>query len=101
MTDEAADTKLPFVLFYLDASTAHLTKKTRTLLAKMAGDPQADWTVASTGYGWFVNTPDEPESYKPPLDLLTVWRFATLHGCQGVLFDADATIIPDLPSYSG
>jgi hypothetical protein len=87
----------PSSSFYLDASTAHLTKKTRALLTKMAGDPMADWTVASTGYGWFVNCPDEPETFEPPMDLLAVWRFAALHGCQGVLFDEDATVIPDLP----
>jgi hypothetical protein len=69
------------------------------LLTTMAGDPKADWTVASTGYGWFVNRPDEPESFNPPMDLLAIWKFAALHGCQGVLFDADATIIPDLQSY--
>lgn len=100
---------------FLDLSTAHLSADARAWL--MAGSTlnhaslyhgtgtgAAMSTLGATLNGWFMRAPeDTPERsiYGMPADLQALCDYARAHGCNYILFDADADIIPGLPILDG
>lgn len=101
---------------YLDLSTAHLSPAAKAWLSESAtanhaanyhgfgaGAPLG--TVGATLYGWFMHAPELPETggmdHGIPEDMWPIIRYAHEEGCAGILFDADADILPELPVLDG
>ncbi|MER7671278.1 hypothetical protein ABTY61_22815 [Kitasatospora sp. NPDC096128] len=78
---------------YLDLSTAHLRAETRADL-----DAYEDVVAYRTEYGWLVYASEDPEG-EWPSELVPIVRLAREHGCEYVLFDADATVADRLPTF--
>ena len=100
-TSEGCPTKPMLVEFtVLDVSTAHLSQVTRELLADDAVDQIA---YPKGDYGWFVHVPNaddgvEVSEHCPP-DLAQCLQLAQRAEAHWVMFDADGTIIDELPVY--
>lgn len=82
----------------LDISTAHVSRETATMLD---GAPAIMITAyQKNGYGWFVWVPPADfERTHTPDDLSKVFAYAREQKCDWVMFDRDAEIIDDLPSF--
>jgi hypothetical protein len=90
------------VFKYLDLSTAHLPAAERDKL----DDGTAPGIVHPHEHGWRVwvaghpdFTGNEEERYTDMPALLTCIRFARKHDCYWVLFDSDADVEEELPTY--
>jgi hypothetical protein len=92
---------------YLDLSTAHLRESTRDMLDEMgsfaaAGSPPS-FMVAPTGYGWFVSASpadnERNDNEDVPDDLWAAMTHAKANGADHILFDRDAGMDADLPTY--
>ncbi|MDT8278790.1 hypothetical protein RQ734_22295 [Roseomonas mucosa] len=89
---------------FLDLSSSHLSPETWAWLDAQTTDamvrslgPSAQVVLAGgMRYGWFIYADEEPGETIPS-DLMAVFRFARLRGCEYVLFDTDATPMEDLP----
>lgn len=85
---QAADGDL-IVRRFLDLSTAHLRQRTCAGLGGYDGI-----TAYHTTYGWLMYAPADPadraEEYGWPDELAPIIALARAHGCDYVLFDADA-----------
>lgn len=88
---------------YLVLSTAHLRCATAELLESWARLPATDQplAVASTQYGWFVSTRDQPNLSTPemPAELPPLLARGRSAGCAYILFDCDGPEEPDLPRF--
>lgn len=81
---------------FLDISTAHVTRET----ARRYDDGEGPHMVASGEYGWLLHVPEpDGEADGLPGDIAAVFACARRNGCDMVLFDRDATVIDELPSY--
>lgn len=88
---------------FLDASTAHLSAEDRALLDACAGPGgggEGDGAAVLCGampHGWFVHA-DEGEDRGPRLTpgLAALMDEARRHGCEYILLDADAPVLPGL-----
>jgi hypothetical protein len=92
---------VPDIRLLLDLSTAHLPEH-----LGCGGLDTAPGVVAHrTECGWLLWVPDDPdESATAILDtvpgvVLAIQRYARRHGCDYVLFDADADRVDDLPTW--
>jgi hypothetical protein len=83
---------------FLDLSTAHLRRQTCDNLGSYEGI-----TAYHTTYGWLMYAPDNArvraEEYDWPAELAPIITLARAHGCEYVLFDADAEQTRRLPAY--
>lgn len=88
---------MPNIRKLLDLSTAHLPQE---ILENL---PSLPATVAhATEYGaflWVPNDPDEGFVEMPPPEVLRVQLYARSLDCDYVLFDVDAEIDPNLPTW--
>jgi len=88
---------------FLDISTAHLDAGDRDYLEACA-DPDSCFGL-STGrmpYGWFVYATDDPGAYSDdelPPHIRAICAYARDRGCDFILFDADAGVDPNLPTF--
>lgn len=86
------------ILKMLDLSTSHVSKETAQTL-----DEAPDGTINAyqkDEYGWFVWVPPtEWERADQPADLLAAFAYARTQQCDWIMFDRDAEIIDDLPSF--
>lgn len=84
-------------------STAHLTAETINRLECTFTD---DWPAVGGDYGeygWVFYAHDEKAGIgkdQIPDDLWNVMVFARKQGCDNILFDRDAEIIPELPHWN-
>ncbi|GAB2717052.1 DUF5983 family protein [Kitasatospora kifunensis] len=83
----------PNIRSFLDLSTGHLTPEVRADL-----DDYEDVVAYRTTYGWLLYASEDPEGEWPP-ELLPIVRLARDHGCEYVLFDADAPVVDALPVF--
>jgi hypothetical protein len=89
----------------LDASIDHLPPTLRE--QRPASLSAIDGVVVYPfRYGWILWVPDNPDEHAAdfeeyPAEVLVVQMFARAHGCDFVMFDADADRISDLPSWAG
>ena len=87
---------------FLILSTGHLSAATANLLTQT---DCKDWPCVGgpySEYGWFVYAHDENNGEgkdRIPDDLFAVMQFANTKGFCNVLFDADASLIEDLPQF--
>jgi hypothetical protein len=82
---------------FLDVSTGHLSPGTRALLDDEDALEDAPSSLMRGAYGWMVHVPEDAvASLRWPGDLEGVLAHARLHGCDYVLFDADAPRIDGL-----
>jgi hypothetical protein len=83
---------------FYDLSTGHLTAATRRLLdtTKMERWPVAGGRMP---FGFFIYAHDEDSEGNIPADLWACIQLAHKHGADYILFDCDAELIEDLPSY--
>lgn len=85
----------PLRLFF-DCSTAHLSEASRAYLFTLA--EAGETMIASTPYGWFLWCTGDIDD-DVPADLADIMRYAcTLHA-EYILFDADAPIDENLPTF--
>ena len=79
---------------FLDLSTAHLSEEDRTLLDACAGHDTGEVLCARTPYGWFVYANEE----RPEISdtLWGLFQAARERGCEYLLLDRDAPVLPDL-----
>lgn len=91
---------MPTIRKLLDLSTSHLPPHLADQLASIAG------VIAyRLEYGWLLWVPNDPDDSAqgcddgPPAEVLAVQRYARGHGCDYVLFDADADTVADLPHW--
>lgn len=84
---------------FLDLSTVHLTEEQR-LFGDRDGD-RASWGSAVVDvreYGFLLWVPDDPKDSAEsteegvPDNVLAIQLYARKHGCDYVLFDADADV---------
>lgn len=91
---------------YLDLSTRHLPQTVVSHLSAHDGV-----TAISTGTGWLVSVPEDPDAHAAdygnpddydgvPATLLVVQRYARSLGCDRLLFDRDAPVVADLPTFT-
>jgi len=92
---------MPVIRPLLDLSTAHLPEHLGT--GGLATTPGV--IAHPTDCGWLMWVPDDPDesatamSDTVPAVVLAIQRYARIHGCDYVLFDADAARIDDLPAW--
>lgn len=90
---------------YLDLSTAHIKKQTDRFLDRESQWPLTDIIAYKKWGGYFVFVPEHDdlgnslESDQIPMDLKRCIKFARKHGCNWILFDSDAEIVNELPTY--
>lgn len=82
---------------FLTLSTAHVTDDTRRILDE---SKLTDWPVFGFQgvFGWVIFCHEEKDETIPE-DLWRVLEYARAKGCEYVMFDADADMIDDLPTY--
>ncbi|WP_234053659.1 MULTISPECIES: hypothetical protein [unclassified Xanthobacter] len=82
---------------FLDLSIAHLSHETRDRLDLAA---IGEWPVAGgrMPYGFFIYAHEEPDD-EIPNDVWACCVKARELGCEYILFDCDAAILADLPTY--
>jgi hypothetical protein len=85
---------------FLDLSTAHLPE----YLGSHALSGVDGVTAYELCYGWLMWVPPDPDGHAAdypqlPAEVLTVQRYAREHACDYVLFDQDADVIDDLPTW--
>jgi len=91
---------MPTIYSVLDLSTAHLPEELRDDLNAEPGVIAHKLT-----YGWLMWVPTDPvehaaETIDPmPAQVLAVQRYAHSLGCQYVLFDRDADVSAELPTW--
>jgi hypothetical protein len=85
----------------LDLSTAHLPEHLGS-----HGLSGQDGVIAYdlVGYGWLMWVPQHPDSHANdyrgfPAEVRTIQRYARERGCDYVLFDQDADVLDDLPTW--
>jgi hypothetical protein len=93
----------PNIFKMLDLSTAHLPQHLRESLNASPG------VIAhERAYGWLMWVPEDPDERAVEQQeggehvdeaVLTIWRYACRLDCAYVLFDSDASIDPNLPTY--
>jgi hypothetical protein len=97
----AARKKANMIRTILDLSTAHLP-------AHLGGRALSgeDGVIAYEleGYGWLMWVPPDPDGHAAdhpalPAQVLAIQRYASERGCDFVLFDRDADILSDLPTW--
>lgn len=86
----------PLRLFF-DCSTVHLSQSSRDYLRERSASGEE--MIAGTPYGWFVWAGEETDELAPP-DLAGVLDHARSLGAEYVLFDADAVVSEDLPTFA-
>ena len=85
---------------FLDLSTAHLQPADRSFLDHSADPDARDGVVVMRGaYGWFVYAHDDRCCDGISDVLWAIFRTARAHGCDYVLFDADADTMGSLPVF--
>lgn len=80
-------------------STSHVTAATAM---RLTDGPVSDWPVSGAPYGpygWFCYAHDEDVEGNIPVEMMNVFRFARVNGCGYVLFDRDADVIDELPTW--
>ncbi len=98
----AEPTRIDPIRRVLDLSTAHLPEH----LGSHGLSGQDGVTAYDLdGYGWLMWVPPDPDSHaadypRLPTEVLTIQRYARQCGCDYVLFDQDADIIDDLPTWN-
>jgi hypothetical protein len=94
---------LPTIRHFLDLSTAHLAPAGQSYLDSCADPASASCLPAcKTAYGWFVYATDDPGAYSEaelPPHLRRICAYARAHGCDYILFDADAPADNELPTF--
>jgi hypothetical protein len=88
----------PAIRHFLDLSTAHLSAEDRSC-PQVSSNPRGDVRVycAGTPHGWFLYAhQDRPDVSDNLWHLMTEAR---RRGCEYLLFDADAVIHDELPTY--
>ena len=92
---------MPDIRLLLDLSTAHLPEH----LGSGGLDAAPGVVAHRTTHGWLLWVPDDPDESGAafgdavPAVVLAIQRYARRHGCDYVLFDADADRVDDLPSW--
>jgi hypothetical protein len=90
---------MPHIRTFLDLSTAHLRPKDKEALECYAApESMTGPSTAKHMYGWWMYATDD---YDPALtDVLeNISKYARAHGCEYVLFDADAPEDEALPMF--
>lgn len=87
---------------FLILSTSHIKQETAEELdcaeyysgnsSVLAGGPFSE-------YGWFMYAQDCNPDGKVPSELMDVFAYANAHDCDYVLFDRDAEVIEELPTW--
>jgi hypothetical protein len=102
---------MPTIRNFLDLSTAHLSEATRDMLDEADFRDGGFCPGGRMSYGWFLYADESSKqdgSWYPneetrgedmPADLWRCMAYARAHNCDYVLFDADAPIDPNLPTY--
>ena len=89
---------MPTIHDLLELSTAHLPPQVADRLSRIPGVH-----ACATVYGWLMWVPDpgdDPSTVPGGCDVLVpIQRYAQALGCAYVLFDRDAEVIDDLPSW--
>jgi hypothetical protein len=85
----------------LDLSTAHLPERLGS-----RGLSGQDGVIAYEldGYSWLMWVPPDPDRHAAdhpglPAEVLTIQHYARRRGCDYALFDQDADVIGDLPTW--
>lgn len=96
---------------FLDLSTAHASPIVRAWLemqayenGRQSFDGLDTHSVAAFRHGWMMHVPDPTtwgqEEPPLPLDLRDVCLAAAMNNCDYVLFDADAEVLVNLPTWA-
>jgi hypothetical protein len=86
----------------LDISTDHLSKASEKVLEDGGvGDAILVVTPTEHGYLVFADTDEEKTLSEAgvPQDLVDLLEFATRNGCDYIMFDNDAAVVPGLPTF--
>ncbi|MGU9981492.1 hypothetical protein ACJ4V0_15765 [Phreatobacter sp. HK31-P] len=96
---------------FLDLSTGHLSPATHRWMREQGKitasmvtgtDPSPAFLMGPMPYGWFcwAGMEDDADNLGAlPKDLRKCIRHAKSSGCDYILFDADASIVAELPTY--
>jgi hypothetical protein len=88
---------------YLDLSTAHICRDTADWLSVLADDLRANGgdnrIIHDFTHGWFFSVTAFDTHDGTPEDLKVVIGWAREQDCQYVMLDADAEVLPELPTY--
>ena len=78
-------------------STAHVSKAT----AAMLDSDTCNNVIAypKDEYGWFVKPTEEHDDDTGPAEMETIMNHALDHGCLWIMFDRDADVDPELPTF--
>ena len=90
---------MPQVRSFLTLSTAHVPEQFAQLLDK---EHVVNWPVCGgpfDAYGWFMFADDENHNQTIPEEIMAVFAYARSLNCNYVLFDMDADVIPELPTW--
>lgn len=100
---------------YFDLSTAHITSEDDNLLRKCATDPSDEEAIGlsiivdAMDQGWAVLVMEDLKEYRDyaalakfgfSLAFIDLVRLVVRKGIKGIWFDADAPIVPGLPTFS-
>lgn len=100
----------PGVHTFLDASTAHITKKDNDILeawGRRERTGSAPYRTIPHSYGWFVHVVDDDREeheeaarkHGISLDFFVLQDYARRHGCWWINLDLGADPIPGLPTH--